>query len=110
MRRVFSAGGAVFKIDRGETLWLIYRAKPSELYPEEIWRLPKGVIDQGESTESAAVREVQEETGVKAEVVKKIVDQRLVFKPRGESEKLFKVVSYFLMRGISEPDNPFSGE
>ena len=33
------------------------------------WVLPKGWIDPGETPEQAAVREVREETGVKAEIV-----------------------------------------
>jgi len=37
-----------------------------------VWGLPKGTPDEGESLEAAAVREVGEETGLKAEIVKKI--------------------------------------
>ena len=38
------------------------------------WVLPKGHIEEGESTNVAAVREVAEETGVRAEVVESIRD------------------------------------
>src|SRR4030067_208815 len=36
-----------------------------------VWGLPKGTLDEGESLEMAAVREVSEETGLKVEVGKK---------------------------------------
>lgn len=110
MQRVFSAGGAVFKKRPGEILWLVRRAKPSELYPEEVWTLPKGLVDGGEKTEPAAVREVKEETGVEAKVIKKITDQRNFFTPRGESEKIFKIISYFLMEFVKEAESGFGEE
>jgi len=50
-----AAGGLVFNTD-GQAL-LIYRL--------DTWDLPKGKIDPGETPEIAAVREVQEETGLK---------------------------------------------
>jgi 8-oxo-dGTP pyrophosphatase MutT (NUDIX family) len=49
-----AAGGVVFNA-KGEVL-MIYRLKT--------WDLPKGKIDKGETPEIAAVREIQEETGL----------------------------------------------
>lgn len=49
-----AAGGVVFN-EKKEAL-LIYRLKT--------WDLPKGKIDKGETPEVAAVREIQEETGL----------------------------------------------
>ena len=49
-----AAGGVVFN-EKNEAL-LIYRLKT--------WDLPKGKIDKGETPEVAAVREIQEETGL----------------------------------------------
>lgn len=51
---IVAAGGCVFN-SKGELL-VIYRRKS--------WDLPKGKIDEGETPQIAAVREVQEETGV----------------------------------------------
>jgi len=53
------AGGVVIN-DRGEILLLRYRSGG--------WTFPKGHIDPGERDEDAAVREVLEETGVRARV------------------------------------------
>ncbi len=49
-----AAGGVVFN-EKKEAL-LIYRLKT--------WDLPKGKIDKGETPEVAAIREIQEETGL----------------------------------------------
>lgn len=98
MKREFSAGGAVSKKMDGEVLWLVRRSKPSDLYPEENrWTLPKGWVEEGESVAEGAKREVGEEAGVAVEVLAKVEDQKFVYTPRGETEKTFKVVTYFLM-------------
>ncbi|WP_315815997.1 NUDIX hydrolase [Paraflavitalea speifideaquila] len=51
---VKAAGGLVLN-DAGEVLMMLRRGK---------WDLPKGKLDSGESLETCAVREVQEETGL----------------------------------------------
>ena len=53
-KRVEAAGGVVFNT-KGEIL---------TMYRRDSWDLPKGKIDKGETKEVAAVREVQEETGL----------------------------------------------
>ena len=59
---VIEAGGGV--VDKeGKTL-LIYRKKK--------WDLPKGKLDKGETIKRCAVREVEEETGVKVKINQKI--------------------------------------
>ena len=50
-----AAGGVIFN-EKNEVLLIFRRGH---------WDLPKGKIDKGESPEQAAVREVQEETGLK---------------------------------------------
>ena len=65
-----------------------------------LWALPKGRIDEGESGEATALREVQEETGARGRSLGKLGDVRYVFtwppKP-AEGERIFKVVSFFLI-------------
>jgi 8-oxo-dGTP pyrophosphatase MutT (NUDIX family) len=66
---------------------------------EGTWALPKGLIGPGESPEETAVREVEEETGLRGASVRKLGDVRYVYTWRGE--RVFKVVSFFLLRYAS---------
>lgn len=54
--KIVEAGGGVVENENGEILFIHRRG---------YWDLPKGKIDKGETKEEAAVREVEEETGVK---------------------------------------------
>ncbi len=61
-----------------------------------VWALPKGLIGPDEKPEEAALREVGEETGVEAHLVRKLGDIRYVYTWAGE--RVFKVVSFYLFR------------
>jgi 8-oxo-dGTP pyrophosphatase MutT (NUDIX family) len=50
------AAGGLVKNEKGQLLFMLRRGK---------WDLPKGKLDRGELLEQCAVREVQEETGLK---------------------------------------------
>jgi 8-oxo-dGTP pyrophosphatase MutT (NUDIX family) len=68
---------------------------------EQIWALPKGHIDAGESAADTALREVREETGVEGRLVEKLGDVRYVYTASwegGSGGRIFKVVSFFLLR------------
>jgi 8-oxo-dGTP pyrophosphatase MutT (NUDIX family) len=52
---IIAAGGLVIN-PRGAILWIFRRG---------FWDLPKGKLDAGETIEACAVREVEEETGIK---------------------------------------------
>jgi 8-oxo-dGTP pyrophosphatase MutT (NUDIX family) len=93
MRREFSAGGVVVR--RMEGRWFVAAIRPAGK-PPGVWALPKGRIDDGESPEASALREVQEETGVRGRSLGKLGDVRYRFNWRGE--QVFKVVSFFLVR------------
>jgi 8-oxo-dGTP diphosphatase len=57
---VLAAGGVVWRRgDQGVEVVLVHRPKYDD------WSLPKGKLDEGESFEDAAVREVEEETGLR---------------------------------------------
>ena len=64
-----SAGGLVVDKSGAKGL-LIGRLDPKDASHERLlWSLPKGHIEDGESPEQAAIREVEEETGIKSEIV-----------------------------------------
>lgn len=98
MKREFSSGGVVFK-KNGGVFWLIIKPRPSKLFPNERYQLPKGHVREGESTEAAAVREVLEETGVKAKIIRKVGSNKFPLKIG--DEKIFKIVTYYLMEYLS---------
>jgi 8-oxo-dGTP pyrophosphatase MutT (NUDIX family) len=62
---------------------------------EGVWALPKGLIGEGEAPEATALREVEEETGVRGRLDRKLGDVRYVY--TWDGERVFKVVSFFLV-------------
>jgi 8-oxo-dGTP pyrophosphatase MutT (NUDIX family) len=92
-RREFSAGGVVVRRLRGS--WQMAAIRPAGK-PAGLWALPKGIVGAGEPPEEAAIREVAEETGVEARSLGKLGDIRYVY--TWEGERVFKVVSFYLLR------------
>jgi 8-oxo-dGTP pyrophosphatase MutT (NUDIX family) len=62
------------------------------------WVLPKGRIEKGEEVEATALREVLEESGVKAEIIDYIGEIHYNYKNLQENEIVSKTVHWFLMR------------
>lgn len=60
------------------------------------WGLAKGGVEQGESFEDAALREVLEETGYTAEIEASLGDTRYFYV--WEDTRIRKTVHFFLMR------------
>jgi 8-oxo-dGTP diphosphatase len=85
-----AAGGVVVR--NGE-IALVHRPRYDD------WTLPKGKLDPGESFEEAAVREVEEETGLRGRLVRELPATR--YQVRGRP----KVVRYWLMD--IEHEGPF---
>lgn len=65
------------------------------------WTLPKGKLLDGETHERAALREVEEETGLLCEVLRPVGDTAYVDRKGRE-----KVVSYWLMKPLSGSFRP----
>ena len=67
--------------------------------PKPVLCLPKGLVDSGEKALEAALREVREETGITAVPVAKLADVKYVYvRAWGDGERVFKIVSFFLLR------------
>jgi 8-oxo-dGTP pyrophosphatase MutT (NUDIX family) len=93
MRREFSAGGVLVRRMRGR--WFVAAIRPGGK-PPGVWALPKGGIGRGEDPGATAVREVEEETGARGRLDRKLGDVRYVY--TWDGERIFKVVSFFLVR------------
>ena len=61
--------------------------------------LPKGLVDPGEKPLEAALREVREETGITAVSITKLGDSKYAYvRSWSDGEKVFKIVSFYLLR------------
>ena len=84
---VVVAGGGFVTNAKGKVLFI---------YRNDKWDLPKGKVDKGESIEKAAIREVEEETGVKGLIIDKFLQTTYhVFRRNGEYR--LKQVHWFAM-------------
>lgn len=83
-----AAGGVVLD-DRGRVL-VVHRPRYDD------WSLPKGKLDAGETSEAAALREVEEETGVRCELGRELPPARYEVKGR------LKEVRWWVMRPVGE--------
>jgi 8-oxo-dGTP pyrophosphatase MutT (NUDIX family) len=64
------------------------------------WQLPKGLVDKGESTEDAAIREVREEAGIETDLVERLdkVEYWYFLNEDGERVRYHKFVYFYLLR------------
>ena len=102
MEREFSAGGAVIRYAEGR--WWLAVIEPQSSAEKQIRQkrpvlaLPKGLVDHGERPAQAAMREVREETGVEAQLIRKLKDIRYVYvRSWGDGQRVFKIVSFYLL-------------
>ena len=88
----FSAGAVVFKIDAdGKVFYLLLKNDQSNY-----WDFPKGKMEEGETLEQTALREIKEETGLDTELVHGFSDAiRYNFSTR-EGKNIDKEVTFFL--------------
>jgi 8-oxo-dGTP diphosphatase len=89
---VEAAGGAVVRDGR---VAVVHRPKYDD------WSLPKGKLDPGESFEEAAVREVEEETGLRCELGSELPSARY-----RDSKGRPKVVRYWQMTPVEGEFSP----
>lgn len=103
MEREYSAGGLVLRhMPRGWHLAVIEPAGRESASGTPIFALPKGWINSGEKAQQAALREVQEETGVEAKVLAKLGDVKYVYMRKwSDGARVFKVVSFYLLHYVA---------
>lgn len=108
MVREISAGGVVVK--RAGEGWsvaviepqreaLVVSTSKKKTTQKLLLALPKGLVDPGEKPEQTAIREVEEETGIKTAVISKLTDIKYVYvRTWGDQQRVFKIVSFYLLR------------
>jgi bis(5'-nucleosidyl)-tetraphosphatase len=97
IKREYSAGGVVYRKKDKKILWLIIQPEGGGHWSKGRWQFPKGWIEAGEKPAETARREVEEEAGIKAEVIEKIDDLKIFFYDE-EKNKVFKTITLFLMK------------
>ena len=66
------------------------------------WVLPKGKVEPGEKKDEAALREVFEESGLKAEIIKYLGEIHYTYKENwDENKRVHKTVYWYLMHSRS---------
>lgn len=90
-RTAYSAGGVIYRVvERQIEVALIATDRGGR------WGLPKGHVNRGETAEAAALREVQEETGLEGEIIRHLATIEYWF--RAGAARVHKYVDLFLIR------------
>ncbi|MDF2820218.1 MAG: hydrolase [Clostridiales bacterium] len=98
MKEATSCGGVV--IYRGKIL-LLYRSYKNKY---DGWMLPKGTVEAGEEFKHTALREVLEESGAKASIIKYVGKSQYTF--IADDQSILKNVHWFLMSTDSYNTKP----
>ena len=88
----FSCGGVILENNK------VLLVQVKSMKGRKIWTFPKGHIEQGETPRQAALREVLEETGYKASIIKPLLKVRYAFTLKGRYVR--KVVQWYLMKKL----------
>ena len=89
---VIAAGGVVYRTANRHIVEYAIVHRPA--YDD--WSLPKGKLQSGETEEEAAVREVEEETGMRCRIVRALGTTSYIDR-KGRP----KIVYYWLMRAVT---------
>src|SRR5260370_16723778 len=89
-RNEYSSGGAVISVREGVPYVALIATRGKTR-----WGLPKGAVSPGETSEAAALREVLEETGLEAQIVKALDTIEYFF--RAGDTLIRKRVDFYLM-------------
>lgn len=92
-----SAGGVIYRKENSD-----FQVALCALGGEKkVWCLPKGLIEESETAEETALREVREETGLVGEIEGNIGDIEYWYVWRPDDTRYHKQVKFYLMRFLS---------
>src|SRR5215211_8481528 len=89
-----SAGGVAFRQQDSQPEIAIVSVKPKLR-----WQLPKGIVDEGESPQETALREVREEAGLETDLIKLIETIEYWYRSvkYGKPVRYHKFVHFYLL-------------
>ncbi|MCX6450552.1 MAG: NUDIX hydrolase [Actinobacteria bacterium] len=93
-----SAGGLVIDASGTKGLLIGRRDIKDQKRERLLWSLPKGHIEEGETPEQAAIREVQEETGIESEIARALGVIDFWFMAGGK--RIHKTVHHYLFKEV----------
>lgn len=93
--REVSAGGVVYQRAEDGSIEVVLASRRTRR-GQLAWGLAKGGIEEGESREQAAIREVREETGLTAVIEEDLGDTKYIYV--WDDVRIRKTVHFFLMR------------
>jgi mutator protein MutT len=93
-----SAGGLVINSTGTKGLLIGRRDLKDATRERLLWSLPKGHIEEGETPEQAAVREVQEETGIESVIARELGVIDFWFMAGGK--RIHKTVHHYLFKEV----------
>ena len=98
-KKVVSAGGVVlWKHDNDIFICIVKRRNKG------VWILPRGRIEKNEHMEETVIREIKEETGIEAKIIKKIGIISYSFYSSKDKVTYNKVVHFYLLRLDKQED------
>lgn len=103
-KKVRSSGGLVIQAINGEWETLLVG---SGIPPK--WRIPKGMVAEGETLEQTAIREVSEETGLTGAIIRQIGTAEWTYLYEGEywDETVFFYLLQYIGGDINRHDKEF---
>ena len=107
---LYRLGGGIMLLNSGGKVFVAARIDN----PEDAWQMPQGGIDEGEEPWAGTLRELEEETGIRPDLVERIAEhpERLRYDLPGEwREKLWRgkwkgqMQHWYLARFLGEDDD-----
>lgn len=93
MFKVIEAAGGIVKNQNGDLLFIRRLGK---------WDLPKGKVEEGESLEQAALREIEEETGLKELILEEFINNTFHIYTERSGEKILKTTYWFRINYLGD--------